>query len=74
MLAVRDLLTVEALALIWAFFPAVTVMDVNPTVIQLVDGLEFPVLPRNPSASDPLSVWYIKVFRHNPLESSQSHS
>ena len=47
--------------------PAATVMDVNPVVIQLVDGLDFPVLPRNPSVSDPLNVWYIKVFQHDPL-------
>ncbi|KAF9793272.1 hypothetical protein BJ322DRAFT_114657 [Thelephora terrestris] len=40
-----------------------SVMDVNPTIIQLVDGLEFPVLPRNPSAGDPLNVWYIKHSR-----------
>jgi hypothetical protein len=46
--------------------PAATVMDLNPTVIQLVDQLDFPVLPRNPSAGDPLSMWYIKV---NSLES-----
>lgn len=67
-------MTVETLALIWALLPAVTVMDVNPMVIQLVDGLEFPVLPRNPAANDPLSMWYIEVFRYNPLESSQTHS
>jgi len=47
--------------------PAATVMDLRPTVIQLLDQLEFPVLPRNPSVSDPLNVWYIKVFRHSPL-------
>lgn len=40
-----------------------SVMDVSPTVIQLVDGLELPVLPRNPSVNDPLSVWYIKHSR-----------
>ena len=53
------------------FFPAATIMDLRPTVIQLLDQLEFPVLPRNPSVSDPLNVWYIKVFQHNPLELSQ---
>jgi len=40
-----------------------SVMDVNPTIIQLVDGMEFPVLPRNPSVNDPLNVWYIKHSR-----------
>jgi hypothetical protein len=61
----------ETLVLISIFLPAATVMDVNPVVIQLVDGLEFPVLPRNPSVSDPLNVWYIKVFQYNPLDSPQ---
>ena len=50
--------------LISIFLPAASVMDVNPTVIQLVDGLDFPLLPRNPSVDDPLNVWYIKVFQH----------
>ena len=59
-------MTVETLALIWAFLSAATVMDVNPMVIQLVDGLDFPVLPRNPSASDPLNAWYIKVTQFSP--------
>ena len=53
------------------FLPAATVMDLRPTVIQLLDQLEFPALPRNPSVSDPLNVWYIKVFQHNPPEASQ---
>jgi hypothetical protein len=52
----------EKLVLISIFLTATSVMDVDPMVIQLVDGLEFPVLPRNPSANDPLSVWYIKVL------------
>jgi hypothetical protein len=67
MFAVRTWLTVEAPALTWTSLSAATVMDLNPTVIQLVDQLEFPVLPRNPSASDPLNIWYIKVFQHSPL-------
>lgn len=57
------------LALTWTFLLAVTVMDLSPMVIQLVDQLEYPVLPRNPSPSDPLNVWYIKVFRRGPLKS-----
>src|SRR6266478_6385054 len=42
-------------------------MDLEPTVIQLVDQLELPVLPRDPSVGDPLNMWYIKVFRDTPL-------
>lgn len=44
-------------------------MDVNPTIVQLVDGMEFPVLPRNPSVNDPLGVWYIKVFYYSSPDS-----
>lgn len=56
------------------FLPAATAMDLNPTIIQLVDQLEFPTLPRNPSASDPLNVWYIKVLQQSPLASSRFSS
>ena len=52
------------------FLLAATVMDLNPMVIQLMDQLDFPTLPRSPSASDPLNVWYIKVLQHSPLEPS----
>ena len=45
------------------FPPAMSVMDANPMIIQLVDGLQFPILPRDPSADDPLNVWYIEVFQ-----------
>ena len=61
----------NARVLTLTFLLAATVMDLRPTVIQLLDQLEFPVLPRNPSVSDPLNVWYIKVFQHSPVEPSQ---
>lgn len=57
------------LVLILTLLLAASAMDMNPTVIQLMDGLEFPVLPRNPSVDDPLNVWYIKVSQYNSLDS-----
>jgi len=71
MLAVGKLVKdARMLALTSIFLPAATVMDLRPTVIQLLDQLDFPVLPRSPSVSDPLNVWYIKVFQHSPLDPS----
>ena len=52
--------------------PAATVMDLRPTVIQLLDQLELPVLPWDPSVRGSIDVWYVGVFQHNPPESSQS--
>ena len=67
-------LVTRMLALTRTFLPAATVMDLRPTVIQLLDQLEFPVLPRSPSVSDPLNVWYIEVSQHSPLKLYGFHS